>query len=75
MKRRLDGIDRFVALALACIWLAGGAGGIMAGIRAGEPLVALASLFALAYGALWLRAFARARLSTWTALAKPWRRR
>ena len=72
--RDVVGVNRVVALALACAWIGGGAGGIMVAMRAGRPWLALLSLFALGYGIVWLCVFARSRLLTWSEIAMPWRR-
>ena len=74
-QRSVVGMNRFVALALACTWLAGGAGGIVVAVRNGPPWLALPSLFALVYGLLWLRVVAQSRLLAWSDVAMPWRSR
>ncbi|HSC24023.1 MAG TPA: hypothetical protein VLG08_09940 [Casimicrobiaceae bacterium] len=75
IRRSVVGMNRFVALVLACAWLAGAAGGIVIAVRAGPPWLALPSLFALVYGVLWLRVFVQSRLLAWSDLAMPWRGR
>jgi len=72
--REIVGANRFVALALACAWIAGGAGGIMVAIDATRPWLALLALCAIGYGLVWLRVFAQSRLLTWSEVALPWRR-
>jgi len=72
--REVVSANRFVALALACAWIAGGAGGIIVAIHAGRQGLTLLSLFALGYGIVWLRVFAQSRLLTWSEIAMPWRR-
>ena len=74
-KRPVTGVNRFVAFVLGCVWLAGAAGGIAAAVGEGPRWLALPSLFALAYGMLWLRVCAQSRLLTWSDVVTPWRAR
>jgi hypothetical protein len=73
--RRVAGVNRFIALVLAFLWLSAGVAGIAIAIRDGNVLLGFVALFALFYATLWLRVSARSRLLTWTEVAMPWRAR
>ena len=73
-RRDVVGVNRLIALVLACVWIGGAAGGIILATHAGRPWLGLLSLFALGYGVVWLRVFAQSRLLTWSEVAMPWRR-
>ena len=71
IQRSIAGVNRIVALALACVWLAAGAAGIVLGVVHGRWLFAVMGVFAVWYAILWFRVVARARRLTWSELAAP----
>ena len=73
MKSKVTGINRFIALLLAIVWLCAGIAGMFLAFVHGHLLLAFLALFALVYAMLWLRVFARARLVRLSELALPWR--
>ena len=73
--RSVTGIDRFIALILACVRLGAGVVGFIIAIVDARLLLGLVSVLAVGYACLWFRVVARSRLLTWTALAMPWRAR
>jgi len=73
VKSKVTGINRFIALLLAIVWLCAGIAGMFLAFVHGHFLLAFLALFALVYAMLWLRVFARARLVRLSELALPWR--
>jgi hypothetical protein len=73
-KGSLSRLERGLAIALAAIWLVGGACGIYLALARGRWGLSFVALAAVIYGAAWLRVAARARLLTWNELVAPWRR-
>jgi hypothetical protein len=73
IRRRVRGVNRTVALALALVWLSAGIAGLVVGYTHGEVLVTMLALFAVLYAVLWFRVVARSRLLTWRDLIAPWR--
>ena len=71
VKSKVTGINRFIALLLAIVWLCAGIAGMFLAFVHGHFLLAFLALFALVYAMLWLRVFARARLVRLSELALP----
>jgi len=70
--RTLSSLERAVAVALAAVWLAGGAVALYVSWNAASWM-ALCAVAAMVYGFAWLRVAFRSRLLTWQELVLPWR--
>ena len=73
MRSNVNGVNRLVALLLATIWFCAAVVGMAVALVGDRLLFALLALFAMCYGMLWFRVFARKRLVRWSELAFPWR--
>lgn len=73
MPINVTGINRVVAFLLATIWFCAALVGLAVALVGGHLLFALLALFAMGYGMLWFRVYARGRLVRWSELALPWR--
>ena len=73
MKSSVTGVNRFIALLLAIVWLCAGMTLLVIAFVDRRALLALLGLIAIIYAMLWLRVFARARLVRFSELALPWR--
>jgi hypothetical protein len=71
--RRLSRLERWLAIALALVWLGGGIAALVLAVAESRWSLGACALLALPYGAAWLRIAARARLLTWAELVAPWR--
>jgi hypothetical protein len=73
--RKVSGIDRFVAVALALIWGSAGLGGLVVAYCYGRWGLVVLACFAFWYAVVWARVAARARVLTWREFLAPWRAR
>jgi hypothetical protein len=62
LQRALSRVDRTTSIVLALIWLAAGASGLVLGLAYASWKLLLASVFALAFGAMWSVVAWRGRL-------------
>jgi len=74
-KERLSTWDRFVAVALAAVWIVASTTAILLSFRRGHWSVLLVGVLGLCYGLLWLRAARTGRRLHWREAPWPWRRR
>jgi hypothetical protein len=72
-RKKLSRLNRLAALVLAVVWLGAGIAALAAGFLRSQWLLLPVGLFAVVYGALWLRVVARSRLLSWHELVAPWR--
>jgi O-antigen/teichoic acid export membrane protein len=70
----LSPLERGLALALALVWLCGGAFASYFALAYSHWGMAIGGFAALLYGAAWLRVAAFSRLLTWRELIAPWKR-
>ena len=71
-RNKLSAWNRFAALLLAIVWTSAGLFALAAGVVVGHWLAIVCGLLAVAYGGLWWRVVARARLLSRQDGLAPW---
>jgi hypothetical protein len=71
--KRLNGVNRAVAVIFAVIWLSGGVTALVLGFIHGRWLLVSLSPLALLYSSAWIRVAISGHLLNWQEVLAPWR--